>query len=210
MTVEQRYKKREPCENCPFRTDVTPYLRRDRAEEISDALREGGEFSCHKTVDYDGDGEDDEGNITGRETKQEQFCAGALIMLEKSSGPNQMMRVAQRLGMYDPSKLNMEAPVFDTPLNFILAQEREGDDPEMPEGGWETCHVVGSNCAMPAGFMTGGGAKVNVNTEGELPYCYRCGEATCYECSSDFSDKVPFHEEGARICEDCLEDEEDE
>lgn len=187
---------------------MVPYLRRDRVESITDTLREGGEFSCHKTVDYDGE-EDEEGNIVQQNEANEQFCAGALIMLEKSTGPNQMMRIAQRLGMYDASNLDMEAPVFASAKDFILAQETENDDPEMPEDGWDTCHCVGPDCTMPAGYMMGGGAKANINDEYKLPDCYRCGEATCEECSAPFtSDKrAPA---GSIICIDCQEDEEDD
>ena len=34
------YKLKSPCSNCPFRTDIRPYLRPDRAEEILSHLRD--------------------------------------------------------------------------------------------------------------------------------------------------------------------------
>lgn len=38
-------------------------------------------------------------------------CAGALIFLEKRYRPNQLMRISERLGMYDRTKLDMKAKV---------------------------------------------------------------------------------------------------
>lgn len=106
----------QPCPQCPFRSDVRPYLRRDRATEIADVLtRRQGTFSCHKTVAYDDDGEP----VSKR---QEQHCAGALIVLEKIGRPNQLMRIMERLGGYDARKLQMDAPVFATLQAFIRAQ----------------------------------------------------------------------------------------
>lgn len=93
-----------PCKECPFRTDVEPYLLPERAEEICDALERGQTFSCHKTNDYSGE--------DVRETSDSQHCAGALIMLEKMEMPNQMMRIAERLRIYDRTKLRMDAPVY--------------------------------------------------------------------------------------------------
>ncbi len=48
-SLSKRYTLRQPCNNCPFRTNVQPYLRPERAQEIARALRDGGEFPCHKT-----------------------------------------------------------------------------------------------------------------------------------------------------------------
>jgi hypothetical protein len=100
-----------PCGNCPFRTDVLPYLTQARAREISSGItREQKTFTCHKTLHRDG--------YKG----EEQHCAGALIVLEKMNLPNQMMRIAERLNMYNRFKLDMESPVFDNTKQFIKAQ----------------------------------------------------------------------------------------
>lgn len=106
-----KYDLTSPCGNCPFRTDIDFYLRPERVEEICDSLEQGQTFSCHKTNDTDG-----EETI---ETDSSQHCAGAMIMLEKMERPNQMMRICERLGMYDRKKLNMEAPVFDDTEEMI-------------------------------------------------------------------------------------------
>lgn len=110
------YALTKPCKDCPFRHDIRPFLRRARAEEIVEGL-ERGEFPCHKTLECT---DDEEGTRVG---KKSQHCAGALIMLEKVDRPSQMMRIAERIGMYDRTKLDMDAPVFDDPQDFIDAQE---------------------------------------------------------------------------------------
>lgn len=99
----------KPCGRCPFRNDITPYLRKDRAVEISKAITEQqGTFQCHKTLDKPKD--------------QHQHCAGAAIVLEKMEMPNQWMRIAERFGGYDHTKLDMKAPVFENVYEFIKAQ----------------------------------------------------------------------------------------
>lgn len=42
---------RKPCGNCPFRTDVTPFIKADRVGEILHPHNTSG-FVCHNTVDY--------------------------------------------------------------------------------------------------------------------------------------------------------------
>jgi len=104
-----------PCGNCPFRTDcLDGWLGEDRAEEIAMAITQGDKtFSCHKTNDFD---EDENGETIINEN---DHCAGALIMLEKMDQPNQMMRIAERLNMYDRFKLKMDSPVFEDIEEFI-------------------------------------------------------------------------------------------
>ena len=98
-----------PCKDCPFRTDKPNqqhWLGEARAEEICQSLiNKQQTFQCHKTLDLPKD--------------KHQHCAGAMIMLEHIQKPNQMMRIAERLGMYDHTKVNMNAPVFTNPEDFI-------------------------------------------------------------------------------------------
>lgn len=101
-----RFTLTQPCTHCPFRSDRDPYLRPERAQEIADDLRRGDWFACHKTCDYDDDGE---GAIGSRA----RACAGALITMERADEPNNAMRVAERLGLYDHTRLDMDAPVHD-------------------------------------------------------------------------------------------------
>lgn len=102
------YDLRAPCHNCPFRTDVPPYIHPARVRDIEAGL-DRGTFTCHKTVER----ADDEAQTIINEDNQ-HHCAGALILLEKMERPSQMMRICERIGMYDRTKLNMEAPVYDT------------------------------------------------------------------------------------------------
>jgi len=106
-----------PCKLCPFRSDIDPYLNRARVREIVESLRSGAIFPCHETTEFDDDGEPirNDGEI---------HCAGALIVMEREEEPNQMMRIAERLGSYDRSKLVMDAPVFDSFEEMIEAQPR--------------------------------------------------------------------------------------
>lgn len=102
-----------PCQHCPFRTDVKNFLHPGRRKEIAESITTFQQtFSCHKT-----NLSDDEGDTI--ETKDTQHCAGALIFLENLGLPNQMMRIAERLGMYDRFKLDMTSPVFSTIKKFI-------------------------------------------------------------------------------------------
>jgi hypothetical protein len=107
-----------PCKHCPFRTDTPPFLNPSRVWEIGLAITDGDStFACHKTVEHDEDGE----HIPKGD---EQHCAGAAILLMKLEMPNQMMRIAERIGMFDSSKLDMDAPVYDSIEEMADAQPR--------------------------------------------------------------------------------------
>jgi hypothetical protein len=119
----------EPCSDCPFRRVGGIRLTPDRVEEIAGMMLDGqgGTFPCHKTVDYgredreadeDGDGIGF-GNKNGRRAigAKEVHCAGALIFAEKNGNATQMMRIAERLRLYDARKLMgspVVAEVFDS------------------------------------------------------------------------------------------------
>jgi hypothetical protein len=111
------YAMTTPCAHCPFRNDIKPYLTRSRVREIERSLVLA-EFPCHKSTTFD-----DEGEAT--RTGDEIHCAGALILLEKLERPSQMMRISERLGMYDRRKIDMGAPVFDSFANMAAAQPRD-------------------------------------------------------------------------------------
>ena len=94
------YNLTKPCANCPFRTDIKPYLNASRVPDL-----EGVAFSCHKTTTC---------RDVGNSDPKAEHCAGSLILHEKLEQPHQMMRIAERLGYYDHTKLDMDAPVFDS------------------------------------------------------------------------------------------------
>jgi hypothetical protein len=109
-----------PCDNCPFRTDcLKGWLGEGRAAEIAVGITDGQKtFTCHKTTKFDDE-------LESVPHDQQQHCAGAMILLEKLNRPNQMMRWMERLGMYDRSKLDMDAPVFDDTESFIEHHTKE-------------------------------------------------------------------------------------
>ena len=104
-----KYDMTAPCVNCPFRRDNFIPLRAERVEEIASGMlcTQGISFACHKTTGHDSDGDT-------TIDPESQHCGGALIFAEKNGNATQMMRIVERLGMYDASKLaaNYEL-VFD-------------------------------------------------------------------------------------------------
>lgn len=116
MSTRKPYGLTTPCAHCPFRSDIRPFLTRARVREIERSLSRS-EFPCHKTVTYDDDGEP----VTGRD---EVHCAGALILVTKEGWSSQMMRIAYRLGLFDPDALDMEAPVYESFDAMARAQRR--------------------------------------------------------------------------------------
>lgn len=95
-----KYTMTSPCDQCPFLDNAQ--MRRGfslrRLVEFA-----SGEFPCHQTANGD----------TGAfiATEKSVHCAGVLIFLEKRNQPHQMMRICERLGMYDAGKLDMTAKV---------------------------------------------------------------------------------------------------
>jgi hypothetical protein len=109
-----------PCKGCPFRTDRAGYLHPARAKEIAKALvSEGRTFACHKTTVP---GTDDDGEEDLVTTANSQHCAGALLMLEHMGVAfhNQMVRIAERLQLYDHRKMDMAAPVVHSDREFRI------------------------------------------------------------------------------------------
>lgn len=164
-----------PCPKCPFRTDcLEGWLRKDRAIEIVESLTLHDQgFPCHETTNLDDDGDYVPGG------QREQHCAGALIMLENSGqGAGQLARIAERLGKFDPDKLDLEFPVFRSFDDFII--HHAGDE-------WvevEACSKVDEECLAPAGFAVGGGVMTNHDIDpDDMTSCEQCGEPLCKNCT---------------------------
>jgi hypothetical protein len=104
-----KFTRRKPCAHCPFRFDHEGFLTKARAVEIARSLRDpgGGDFPCHETTK------------DGQPRSKYVACAGSLLVVERDQGPNQMHRIAERLGLYDPSKLDRHAPCFNDLEEFI-------------------------------------------------------------------------------------------
>lgn len=98
------YTMTEPCDQCPF-------LVGSGFTYQSLVAHAKGEFACHKTCKLEDD-------VYVARNINTPHCAGALIFLEKQNAPHQMMRIAERLGRYDRTKLNMKANVGKSPKDF--------------------------------------------------------------------------------------------
>lgn len=100
-----KYTMTSPCEQCPFL--ATPNMKRgftlQRLKEFAES-----EFPCHQTASSV---EDEDGFSEYRANDKSVHCAGALIFNEKRGYANQMMRICERLGVYDAGKLDMGAKV---------------------------------------------------------------------------------------------------
>lgn len=99
------YRMREPCYECPFLLG-SGFTFSSLTEHAS------GAFACHKACDLN-----DEGVYVARD-ETTPHCAGALIFLEKQNKPHQLMRICERLGLYDRRFLNMHANVGHRPHDY--------------------------------------------------------------------------------------------
>lgn len=120
-----------PCHTCPFRREGGVRLTTSRVREIAGMMldSQGGEFPCHKSVDYDRDDDHDDGNNDGRRISDptEVHCAGALIFAERQKTATQMMRIMERIGLYDAAKLMANEEVVTSvfgSLREMLAANR--------------------------------------------------------------------------------------
>ena len=98
-----QYDLTRPCAECPFLKEHAHAFSLRRLREFA-----SGEFPCHKTAAVD---EADDGGSEFRASPDSHHCAGAMIFLEKRDAPHQMMRIAERLGLYDRARLDMTAEV---------------------------------------------------------------------------------------------------
>ena len=95
-----KYTMTTPCDECPF---LKKWERGYSLKRLNEFV--SNTFPCHKTAEVN----EEDGTF---ETKAESVhCAGSLIYNEKRNNPNQMMRIAERLGMYDRTKLNMKSKI---------------------------------------------------------------------------------------------------
>lgn len=99
------YGMTEPCDGCPFLIGSGFTWKALQSHAT-------GEFGCHKACNIN----DENGNFESH--KKTPHCAGALIFLEKQDRPHQMMRICERLGMYDRRRLNMDARVVGKPADL--------------------------------------------------------------------------------------------
>lgn len=100
-----KYTMTNPCDACPYLIG-SGFTWKSLAEHAS------GEFACHKACELDEDG------VYRARDQKTPHCAGALIFNERRGHPTQMMRIAERLDLYDRTKLNMDALVGSKPSDY--------------------------------------------------------------------------------------------
>lgn len=113
------YSMLKPCDACPFKRGTCMKLSKKRIQEIAGMMksRNGGEFPCHKFLDYSkGEGERKDSS---------QHCAGALIFAEKHQNATQMMRIAERVRLYDAGKLMANKENVDLVFDTIAEMKKE-------------------------------------------------------------------------------------
>jgi hypothetical protein len=120
-----RFSLKQPCEHCPFRTDQC-FLNGQRAREIAEAVAvENKTFTCHQHLHGEHD-DDPEGDVEYHPSTVDQMCAGAMAFVEKLGVPNQMLQIAERLGLRDPSRLDpaSRAAVYDSIEDMAAGHSR--------------------------------------------------------------------------------------
>lgn len=81
--MSEEYMKK-PCAQCPFRSDVKPFLTTPRAEELAYAAQNPYQsFPCHKTTESV---EDDYGDDERVRTENSKECAGFLTLMSCELG----------------------------------------------------------------------------------------------------------------------------
>lgn len=113
--MSDSYSLIKPCAICPFRRNMVDRFRfhPERVRKIVEC--DGNGFMCHNTGEYDNDGEPVSGSAIQ--------CAGFLVLREHEGTPTQMMRIMERLGLYDRTSLDMTADTFESGDAMINAYE---------------------------------------------------------------------------------------
>lgn len=187
------YTLKSPCADCPFRSDAKFHLDPARAQEIMDESYEDSNFYCHKTVDYS----DDEG--AGEIVGKSRVCAGYLVTMEKEGRANQPTRIAERLGLYDRTELDMDAPTYNSMHEWVRSfiPVTDGGEDDL-----EHCNVVSGRCVDPAGFARGGAVFSNPHPPTCSQACTMCEREVCAGCT----DHLESVQDGQRlpVCVDCV------
>lgn len=109
---------KRPCVSCPFRKGMGSKFQLRRLKEI----REATAFQCHSTVDYSASDDDDDDDVVSKKGGAQQ-CAGLMALLHRENQPNQMMRIAERIGILDCAALDPEKEVYETWRDALCAHE---------------------------------------------------------------------------------------
>jgi hypothetical protein len=121
---------KKPCHNCPFLKVGGIRLRKVRARDIAkNSLSDQGKtFTCHLTTVQSE--VDDLDMVDGPNAAH---CAGALIFSEKQGKVTQMMRIAERLGIYDPKPIMADKEVVGSVFDSLKEMVRVNWEYEQGE-----------------------------------------------------------------------------
>jgi hypothetical protein len=73
----------KPCQHCPYRVDVKPFLTASRGMELAYAPQNPcNDFPCHKTTEHDEEGDTGEMLVV----ESSKTCAGFLTMMAAELG----------------------------------------------------------------------------------------------------------------------------
>lgn len=97
------FKTTKPCAQCPFRTDIPNYLRRERKKDIAYSLLHDSSFTCHKHIE---------------DSDFEHPCKGAAQFLNHVTG-SYMRNVCFRLQREYIGEVDNSIPVFETVEDFV-------------------------------------------------------------------------------------------
>lgn len=131
------FRLNKPCADCPFRKDKYFHLAPGRREGIAESLRDGQGFTCHKTLDYNTD------DGAPNRTQKSQECVGATGTVMRDGFPHALYQIAERLGLFDPSRLDYESMSLHDTLDEWVAHKpdthkrtvtTDDDTIEEPEG----------------------------------------------------------------------------
>jgi hypothetical protein len=101
---------KKPCANCPYRTDVKPFLHPERGEELAYiAQNPYNTFTCHKTLSEGRDGDLFEGSNS-------KVCAGFLSLQHNENGET----------WYDNDGFEPSPKVYETSYDMAAAYEEDG------------------------------------------------------------------------------------
>ena len=110
----------QPCKDCPFRSEVSFCLGKERAQQIANEVILGdGALYCHKTLTYSSI-DDDGGYI---HTGNEKPCVGAILAIAKERGDataNPWVRMGVRIKRIDINSLDKSVKVHSA-KQFVRA-----------------------------------------------------------------------------------------
>jgi len=120
---------KKPCQHCPYRNDVKPFLTSERGEELAYAATNPyNSFPCHKTLKND----DDSGLYEHQGSKQ---CAGFLTLMAAELGEDSVCYEGFKpsykdvyLDVYEMADAYEEAAfrLIKAECPYCLAKLREG------------------------------------------------------------------------------------